>query len=193
MQSEAKAILHGVDELVRIREGIEDFRVTKGKIIPRLLTECEKRLKEWGNCIKEGVRIRCDIVPQIPVMWNWNERALFIVTVTNKTGYFQLEEVTVHLTSVSSKDGRAKVMREPCSPSVIRLPNIRPGGCASTQSPDASWCDGSPQTPARRGFTVLCTEVFQGTDTVVARALVTFRAVPYFEGSCASEEPIIGT
>jgi len=188
---EAKGIVAG--EIEKVREGILDYRIVKGKIIPRELTECEELLRKWGRCVKEGVRIRCDIVPQVGPIWNWNERALFIVTVTNKTGYFRLEDVTVHLLSVGSKEGKAKVAREPCSPNVVRLPYIRPGGSASTQNPVASWCDGNAQTPARRGFTLLCWQVFPGTDTVVANALVTYRAVPYFEGRCTSEEPIVGT
>ena len=188
---EARAIVAG--DIEKIREGILDYRIEKGKISFRPLTECEKLIHEWGRCVKEGVRIKCDIVPQSGPMWNWHERALFIVTVFNKTGYFRLEDVTVHLLSVRSKEEKASVAREPCSPNVVRLPYIRPGGSASTQNPDASWCNGYAQTPARRGFTLLCYGIFPGTDTVVASALVTYRAVPYFEGRCASEEPIVGT
>ena len=194
----AKRIVAG--EIKKTREGIVDYHIVKGKIIPRELTECEKLLKKWGGCVEEGVRIRCDIVPQRGPIWNHDERALFIVTVTNKTGYFRLEDVTVHLLSVRSKEGKANVDREHCSPNVVRLPYIRPGGSASTQNPVASWCDGYRQTPARRGFTLLCkprppnwTTSFLGTDHVVASALVTYRAVPYFEGRCTSVEPIIGT
>jgi len=188
---EAKRIMVG--KIEKIREGILDYSIVEGKLKFRPLTECEELLKKWGSCIKEGVRIRCDIVPQTGPMWNWDERALFIVTVANKTGYFRLEAVTVHLLSVTSKEGKAKVAREPCSPNVIQLPDIRPGGSASTQNPVASWCDGADRHAAP-GFTLLCwPPAFPGTDTVVASALVTYRAVPYFEGRCTSEEPIVGT
>lgn len=189
---EAKRTVAG--KIEKIREGILDYRIVKGKIdYIRPLTECEKLLNEWGKCVKKGVRIRCDIVPQRGPIWNWHERALFIVRVINKTGYFRLEDVTVHLLSVRSKEGKADAVRESCSPNVVRLPNIRPGGSASTQNPVASWCNGFAQRPTRRGFTLLCRREFREYDTVVANALVTYRAVPYFEGRCTSEEPIVGT
>jgi hypothetical protein len=180
-------------EIVKEREGIVDYSIKDGKITPRPLTDCEKLLKQWGNCVKNGVRIRCDIVPQNGPQWNWDERALFIVTVFNKTGYFRLEAVTVHLLSVKSKNGTAQVTRETGSPDVVQLPDIRPGGSASTQNPIACWCGGSVYTPPRPSFTLLCLQVFPGNDTVAAEAYVTYRAVPYFEGRCTSEEPIIGT
>ena len=180
-------------EIQKVREDIVDYRIKDGSPIFRPLTECEQMLKKWGSCLREGVRIRGDIVPQSGPQWNWNERALFIVTIANKTGYFRLESVTVHLLSVKSKGGKAQAMREPCSPDVIQLPDIRPGASGSTQYPVASWCGGSPSVPPRPGFTLLCLHVFPGNDTVEAEAYVTYRAVPYFEGRCTSEEPIIGT
>jgi len=181
----------------KVREGIEDYKIVEGKAVFRPLTDCERKMAEWAKCLKEGVVIMGDIRPHRPPQWNYEERANFIVTVVNRTGYFILEDVVVHLLSVGSRDGKAKVARETCSPNVIRLHDIRPGGSANTQGPEASWCDGSPQSPPKKGFTLLCTnpypEGFPGTDTVVASALVTYRATPYFEGRVTCEEPIVGT
>lgn len=190
---EAKAVVSG--EVQRIREGILDYRIADGKIFPRPLTECEQLIKKWGDCVKSGVRILCDIVPTVGPLWNYSERALFIVTVYNKTSYFRLESVTVHLVSVVAQDHKADVMREPCSPDVIQIPDIRPGGHASTQNPVASWCNGAAEVPPRMGFTLLCTDThgFPGYDLVKASAVVTYRAVPYFEGRCTAEETIVGT
>lgn len=187
----AEAVLAG--KIERVREGILDYRVVDGKIdFVRPLTECEKLLKKWGNCVKEGVKIVCDIRP-IGRMWNYNERALFIVTVFNKTRYFRLDEVTVHLLSVKSKQGKATSYREPCSPEVIELHPIRPGGSSNTQNPKRSWCGNNPHTPPRPGFTLIGGTVFPGTDVVVARALITYKAIPYFEDYCGAEETIFGT
>ena len=93
MSKRVKAERIVAGEIKKIREGIVDYRIVKGKVIPRRLTECEELIRKWGRCVKEGVRIRCDIVPQAGPLWNWDERALFNVTVTNKTGYFRLEDV----------------------------------------------------------------------------------------------------
>jgi hypothetical protein len=177
----------------RIREGTLDYRIVDGVLLPRPLTPCEELLSKWGECVKGGVKIISDIRPCVGPMWNWDERALYIVSVYNKTGYFRLEMVTVHLIKVEAANGKAPVMREPCSPNVIQIPDIRPGGHASTQSPVASWCDGNAQSPPRMGFTLLCAHVFPTTDTVKASAVVTYRAVPYFEGKCTADEIIVGT
>jgi hypothetical protein len=189
----AEAVLTG--KIEKIREGVLDYRIVRGKIdFVRPLTKCEKLLKEWGSCVKEGVKIMCDIRPMIGPMWNYGtERALFIVTVVNKTGYFRLDEVTVHLLSVKSKQGKATPYKEPCSPEVIELHPIRPGGSANTQNPKRSWCGNSPHTPPKPGFTLIGGRVFPGMDVVEGRALVTYKATPYFEDYCQAQESIVGT
>jgi hypothetical protein len=191
-KAEATAVMIG--DIEKYREGVLDYRVVKGKIdFVRELTECEKLLKKWGECIKEGVKIICDIRPTTGPMWNHYERALFIVSVVNKTGYFRLDETTVHLLSVTSKDGKAHPYREPCSPNVIELPEIRPGASASTQSPSKSWCDGTLYSWPKPGFTLIGGPAFPGNDVISAQALVTYKAIPYFEERCFTEEIIVGT
>lgn len=188
---EGIAVVAGNTE--KIREGTLDYKIVNGVLLPRPLTPCEELLGKWGECVKGGVKIVSDIRPCVGPLWNWDERALYVVIVYNKTWYFRLEMVTVHLVRVEAANGHAPVMREPCSPNVIQIPDIRPGGHASTQTPVASWCDGSSQSPPRQGFTLLCTSAFNGTDTVKASAVVTYRAVPYFEGKCTADEVVIGT
>jgi hypothetical protein len=193
MSKEVKASSSVLGQIERVRDGVLDYKLVGGKIVPRPLTPCEQAILGWGKCVREGVKISCEIDPS-GQLWNWDERALFKVTVTNRTRFFKLQEVTVHLISVTATLGKANVAREPCSPNVVQLPDIRPGGSANTQNIVASWCDGNLQSPPRSGFTLLCWGSFLGTDTVVARALVTFKAVPYFEAWCTSEEEaIVGT
>ena len=181
-------------KIEKFRDGILEYTIEKGGIpTPRRPTQCEIDIAKWGRCVKEGVRITCDIIPQVGTLWNYEERAICKVTVTNRTNFFRLEMVTAHLVSVRALNAQANVAREPCSPNVIQLPDIRPGASANTQNPVASWCDGNPQVPPRGGFTLLCWNAFAGYDKVAANVVVTYRAVPYFEGRASAEEPIIGT
>lgn len=178
----------------KIRDGVLQYKIEAGKILPRPLTPCEMEIANWAKCIKERVKITCDILPYSGPLWNYDERALYVVTVHNMTGFYRLEEVTVHLQSVKTIDGKTTIDHEHGSPDVVLLPNLRPSASANTQNAVASWCDGSPVTPPRGGFTLVnYGGAFPGYDTVQADARITYKAVPYFEGHCKSDELIVGT
>jgi len=178
----------------KIRDGELQYKIVAGKIEARPLSPCERDIANWAKCIKERVKITCDILPYYGPMWNYSERALYVVTVNNKTGFFRLEEVTVHLQSVKTRDGKTTIDHEYGSPDVVMLPDLRPSASANTQNPVASWCHGSLVTPPRGGFTLVnYGGVFPGFDTVIADARITYKAVPYFEGHCGAEEVIVGT
>ena len=182
------------ETIERMRDGELQYKIEKGKILPRPLLPCEKVIFDWAKCVKDRVIITCDIVPVTGPLWNWTERALYIVTVRNKTGYFRLEEVTVHLQSVKAKDGKTIIEHEHGSPDVIMLPPIRPGASANTQNAVASWCNGSPVTPPRGGFTLVnYGGSFPGYDKIIANARITYKAVPYFEEMCQANEILVGT
>jgi hypothetical protein len=155
----------------KIRDGELQYKIVAGKIEGiRPLSPCEREIAEWAKCIKERVKISCDILPYYGPMWNYNERALYVVTVQNKTGFFRLEEVTVHLQSVKARDGKTTVGHENGSPDVVMLPDLRPSASANTQNTVASWCHGAITTP-RGGFTLVnYGGSFAGFDTVVADA-----------------------
>jgi hypothetical protein len=179
----------------RIRDGELQYKIVDGKIEGiRPLTPCERDIANWAKCIKEQVKITCHILPYNGPMWNWGERALYVVTVNNKTGFFRLEEVTVHLQSVKTKNGRTTIDHENGTPDVVMLPDLRPSASANTQNPVASWCHGSPIIPPRGGFTLVnYGGEFPQYDTVVADSRITFKAVPYFEKNCEAEMEIVGT
>jgi hypothetical protein len=159
------------------RDGITDWTVQKGEINLRKLTECELAIDKWVKCVKEGVKISSDIVPQVGPSWNHNESAEFVVKITNKTGHFILEDIKVHATSIIAEEGKAVIGYVPgySQPKTIKVESILPGRYANVYIRLSSNAE------------------FAKTDVITARAKVTYKAVPYLSGFTKTQEPIIGT
>lgn len=153
-------------------EGVLQYKVESGMVTWPLPTECDKKLQELRDCLRENVVVRSYISPEAPPYWAWDERAFLIVRVYNKTAFFRLEDVDIRLLRVRALEGRASVSLE-SGPTTKTIDYIWPGWSRTVS------------------FPLVCDERFDGDERVVGQVSVACRAIPHVREYSRTEEELL--